>query len=176
MKYYSGSGDDGMTSLASGRVPKTNKVIRALGDLDELLAFLGDAHSKIKYTTVRNTLKDLERSVYSISARVSGYADLVKKRETARISGKDVTYLENAIKFYSKDLKPMSKFLYPNGSPGGSALNVCRTAARKAERSVLEAGVKDRWVLKYMNRLSSLLFVMSRFVNKTDGYKEEFFD
>lgn len=175
MKYYSGTGDKSETSLSSGRIKKTDKMIKALGDLDELLAFLGDAHSKIKYGTVKDTIRNLELGIYTISAQISGYASSVKTKKLNGISSNDVVYLEDSLDSYSKNLEPMKKFVYPNGSQGGTALNICRAVARRAERSVLDAGVSDEWILKYMNRISSLLFVMFRFINKSDNYKEDFF-
>jgi ATP:cob(I)alamin adenosyltransferase len=159
MNYYTGTGDDGKTSLAGRRVSKTDKTIKALGDLDELLAFIGDANSKIKQKSVKTLLKTIEKNIYKISAQVSGYAGVVKKSKTLAITDADMSYLEGSIALYSRKLKYLSKFVYPDGSPAGTALNICRTVARRAERSLLGAGISDKLIMKYMNRMSSLFLL-----------------
>lgn len=174
MEYYSGRGDKGKTDIANKRIGKDKDVIELIGTLDELNAFIGFTLSKIKYEDVRNMLKKTERAIYIISACASGYAALVK-REKVELVKKDVEDLENDIKSISNETDDIVKFIYPNGSESACALNVCRTLARKAERRAIKAKIKNEYILAYLNRLSSLLFVLLRTANKRDGVKEEFF-
>ncbi len=173
MKYYSGSGDDGSTYICNSRVAKTDKLVKAIGDLDELNAFLGNALSKIKYGSVKDALKRVEHDLYLLSGELSGYIDDSAPAE--KVLENNVKFIEDSIAFYAKEIKDTTNFIYPNGFDGATSLNVCRTIARRTERTVLDAGVSDVYILKYLNRLSSLLFVMFRYVNKSDNFKEDIF-
>ena len=173
MKYYSGGGDDGSTYICNSRVAKTDKLVKAIGDLDELNAFLGNALSKIKYGNVKDVLKQVEHDLYLLSGELSAHID--KSAPEKKISEKNVKFIEDSIASYAKEIKDITNFIYPNGFDGATSLNVCRTIARRTERTVLDADVSDVYVLKYLNRLSSLLFVMFRYVNKSDNFKEYVF-
>jgi cob(I)alamin adenosyltransferase len=174
MRYYSGKGDDGKTDIAGKRIKKDDKVIEFIGNLDELNAFIGYALSNIKYEDVKTAMKEVERKIYTVSAYASGYSRLVKKGEM-KINRKDVDELEKEIDSFALETKDITRFLYPNGSEAACIINICRTIARKAERSAIKCKLENREVLAYLNRLSSLLFVLSRVVNKRDGLSEEFF-
>jgi cob(I)alamin adenosyltransferase len=174
MKYYSGTGDKGKTDIANRRIGKDKEIIELIGTLDELNAFIGFALSNTKYLDINSILKKVEKRIYAISACVSGYATLVK-REKIEIGKKDVEDLENDINSISNEIEDIVKFIYPNGSESASILNICRTVARKAERYAVKSKINNGSVIAYLNRLSSLLFVLSRVVNKRDGFKEEFF-
>lgn len=174
MKYYSGKGDDGKTNIAGWRIEKDDGVVEVIGNLDELNAFIGYALSKIQYEDVKTAMREIERKIYIISAYASGYSELVK-RVKVEINRKDVDELEKEIDSFAGETKDITRFLYPNGSEAASIINICRTMARKAERSAIRCKLKNADVLAYLNRLSSLLFVLSRVVNKRDGFSEEFF-
>ena len=174
MRYYSGKGDDGKTDIAGRRIEKDNDIIDLIGSLDELNAFIGYAVSRIKYKDIKTAIKEAERKIYAISAYASGYSGLVK-REKVEINRKDVDELEKEIDSFAGETEDITRFLYPNGSEAGCIINICRTIARKAERSAIKCKLENKEVLAYLNRLSSLLFVLSRVVNKRDGFSEEFF-
>ena len=174
MKYYTGAGDKGKTSVAGKRIGKDNDIIKAIGDVDEVSAALGHAYSFIEDLEVRDILKELERSMYVIGSELSGYLKIAKSK-VKPINGDDLGYLEKTIESLSKRIEPMQKFVYPNGSRGATAINVSRAVARRAERSIIKSGVGGESMLKYMNRISSLLFVLFRYVNKLDGSTEEYF-
>ncbi len=173
MKYYTGKGDNGMTDIKNGRVKKDSAIIKFIGDLDELSAFLGYAISKINYQDINETLKVVERKIYILSAIASGYNTLVKN--DIDISSKDVKEIEKTTDRFSKEINPLTKFLYPNGSESACIINICRTMARRIERDYIESGVKNDYIGAYLNRLSSLLFVIFRLINKRDNFTEEFF-
>ncbi len=174
MKYYTGVGDKGKTSIAGKRVRKDSNIINAIGDVDEVNASLGHAYSFINDEEVKGILKDLERCLYVVGSELSGYIRVVKSK-VKPIDGEDLSRLEQTIESISKRIEPMQKFIYPNGSAGATAINVSRAMARRAERSIIKANVKDEPLLRYMNRLSSLLFVLVRYVNKLEKTEEEYF-
>ncbi|MCL4373011.1 cob(I)yrinic acid a,c-diamide adenosyltransferase [Candidatus Parvarchaeota archaeon] len=174
MKYYSGKGDEGITDIAGKRIEKDDNLIELIGILDELNAFVGYSISKINYEDIKTAMRKVESKIYAISAYASGYSVLIK-REKEGINRKDVDELEKEIDSFAGELKDITRFLYPNGSEAACIINICRTIARKAERSAIKCKLEKKEVLAYLNRLSSLLFVLSRVVNKRDGFNEEFF-
>lgn len=174
MKYYSGNGDKGETGIADKKVMKNSREIVLVGALDELNAFLGYAAAKTKHDDIRDLLKKAEERIYVISAYSTGYSSLVEKKEED-ITGKDVEELEKAMYTLSKETEDIAKFIRPNGSEAATAINICRTLARKAEREAVGSAVKNKEILAYLNRLSSMLFVLFRVENKRDGFSEEFF-
>lgn len=172
-KYYSGTGDDGKTSIAGGRVSKSSGLIKLIGDIDELSAVLGNAASAVKYGGVKDTIKTIEETLYRLSSELSGYTKIIKKKTIKPVGPDDVKFLEDSIEKYSKTLPDLTNFLYPNGSDGATRINVCRTVARRVERDLVEVDETSGSRLQYMNRLSSLLFVLFRYVNQADNVKEE---
>lgn len=173
MKYYTGNGDEGLTDLTRKRVKKDNKMIEFIGTLDELNAFLGYSISKIKYDDVKSILKNIETQVYKINAIASGYSDYVKK--PIEFKKEDITQIEESIDKFSKQTKLLLKFIYPNGDEAACLINICRVIARRAERQYVRAKGNNKIILSYINRLSSLLFVLFRTVNDRSGFKEETF-
>ncbi len=174
MKYYSGRGDGGETDTANSRVKKDSDTIELVGNLDELNAFLGYAINKTKYDDIKEALEKAEKKIYVISAIVTGYSELVK-RENLEITDKDTKELEEYIDKFSEKTDNIIKFVYPNGSESACIINICRVSARKAERQAVKSKIKDKEILSYLNRLSSLLFVLFRLVNRRDSFKEKFF-
>jgi cob(I)alamin adenosyltransferase len=173
MKYYTGKGDAGETYICHVKVAKTDKLIKAIGELDELNAYIGYTLSKIKYGSVRDALEKIEHDIYLLSGQISGYASDVNPKEG--ISEENIKFLENAMETYSKDLKDITNFVYPDGLDDATSINICRAIARRAERSILEAEVKDDFILRYINRLSSFFFVLFRHLNAADNFEERFF-
>jgi cob(I)alamin adenosyltransferase len=169
MKYAFGSGDDGRTNIYNRRISKTDQIIKAVGDIDELSAHIGHAVSCADDDRIIKTLEEIEYDLYVTSAELAGYKGTAAKK----ISANDVKRLEGWITEYSRDLDEMREFIYPNGSMSATEINICRTIARRAEISILEIGMDDKDITGYINRLSSLLFVMFRYANKKGGHKEE---
>lgn len=174
MRYYSGRGDDGKTSLYSGRTKKNDPIVEAIGQIDELSSFIGSAFSKAIDNDVKNTLLEVEEKLYIINAELSGYLYHTKKK-SGRLSESDVKALEKSIDRYSASLPPVTRFLLPNGSSAATELNICRTVARRAERSLTGLKLENDTIYRYVNRLSSLLFVLFRYTNNLDDVKERFF-
>jgi cob(I)alamin adenosyltransferase len=167
-RIYTKLGDGGETHLGDmSRVPKTHPRIEAYGDVDELNAHIG----------VTLTLADLPDQYASWLRRVQNDlfdvgADLAVPhggdRERLRVSADQVTWLEGACDEVNGTLKPLKSFILPGGTPAAAQLHVCRTVCRRAERRALLVEESNPEVVRYLNRLSDLLFILSRGANAGD--------
>jgi cob(I)alamin adenosyltransferase len=164
-RIYTKLGDGGETHLGDmSRVPKTHPRIEAYGDVDELNAHIG----------VTLTLADLPEQHASWLRRVQNDlfdvgADLAVPhggdRERLRINASQVTWLEGACDEVNATLAPLKSFILPGGTPAAAQLHVCRTVCRRAERRALLVEDSNPEVVRYLNRLSDLLFILSRGAN-----------
>ena len=174
-KIYTRTGDAGLTALGTGeRVPKHSARIAAYGTVDETNAVIGVArlHVRDEHTDVDAMLGRIQNDLFDLGADLTvperGQAPA---RERLRVSDAQVKRLEDEIDAMNGQLSPLRSFVLPGGSAAAAALHVARTVCRRAERSMVElAGQPDEGVtapaLKYINRLSDLLFVASRYVNE----------
>ena len=160
------TGDGGTTGLGDGtRVSKDHKRIAALGDVDELNSNLGVLLAEILPDDVRELLGTIQQELFNLGGELSipGY-ELLKEAAVAR--------LDEALAHYNASLPRLKEFILPGGRRGAALAHVCRTVARRAERSVValatEAPVRAA-PRQYMNRLSDLLFVLARVLNRVDG-------
>lgn len=160
MKIYTKTGDDGTTSLLGGkRVSKSSSRICALGELDELNAWLGVL--KTIPTTLRQAQGDItqiQNDIYLICAEIAD-ARQVKKQ---LISGKNVKTLEKYIDELEKKLPPLKKFTIPGKDVFSAHAHLARTVCRRAERTVVALKPKNANIIPYLNRLSDLLFMLAR--------------
>lgn len=181
MKLYTRTGDAGETSLFDGRrVRKDDARVDAYGDVDELNAWLGVVRAALAgvsapgVRTFDDALVHIQRDLFAIGAELADPADKIADRVTkAAVGDDDVERLERLIDRLEGDVPPLRRFILPGGTPAGAALHVARTVCRRAERRVvgLEPPVKPV-LLRYVNRLSDLLFVMARAVNHGAGLPE----
>jgi cob(I)alamin adenosyltransferase len=175
-KIYTRTGDAGMTALGTGeRVLKHAPRIAAYGTVDEANAAIGvarlalrEAHPDVDamLARVQNDLFDLGADL-TMPERSEGKA---RARAPLRVSDAQVKRLEDEIDALNGELAPLRSFVLPGGSAAAAALHVARTVCRRAERGIVElAQLPNEPVssagLKYINRLSDLLFVASRYVN-----------
>jgi len=168
-RIYTKLGDGGETHLGDmSRVPKTHPRIEAYGDVDELNSQIG----------VTLTLDDLPERYGEWLRRVQNDlfdvgADLSVPhggdRERLRVSAGQVQWLEEACDEVNATLKPLKSFVLPGGTPAAAHLHVCRTVCRRAERRALFVEDGNPEVVRYLNRLSDLLFILSRAVNGPQG-------
>jgi cob(I)alamin adenosyltransferase len=168
-RIYTRLGDDGETHLGDmSRVPKTHPRIEAYGTVDELNAQLGVAlvvpglpeHFAAFLRRVQNDLFDVGAD---ISVPHGG------DRERLRLAGEQTTWLEQACDEVNAELAPLKSFVLPGGSPAASQLHVCRTVCRRAERRTIDCGDEvNRECVRYLNRLSDLLFILARAANAGD--------
>ena len=176
LKIYTRTGDAGDTGLfGGGRVAKDHPRVDAYGDVDELNAALGLARSIEMMPRIDEVLVPLQRDLFAIGALLAT-PDLAKMRqqlEKARIDEGRIAELERAIDMGEAELEPLTAFIIPGGTPKAAALHVARTVCRRAERKVvrLRHDVPEipALAVKYLNRLSDLLFVMARYANHLAG-------
>ncbi|MBI3385170.1 cob(I)yrinic acid a,c-diamide adenosyltransferase [Candidatus Gottesmanbacteria bacterium] len=193
MKIYTRTGDGGQTSLYGGkRVLKSDLRIEAYGSVDELNSVVGvvitesqknkttkilfersenfSLRSKNNLISFEEVLLEIQGDLLLIGSLLAGYKISSIKYQV--LSSKK---LENLIDNLEKGLPELRNFILPGGSRTGSLLHLARTICRRAERRVVELNQKetiDKNIIIYLNRLSDLLFVMARFVNKEEGIKE----
>ncbi len=176
MKIYTRTGDRGETGLFDGtRVPKSDARVDAYGEVDELNAVLGLARASIADPEIADTLAHLQRDLFALGARLADPGERIARRVTkAGIDAEDVGRLEGWIDRFESELPPLRRFILPGGSPPGAVLHLARTVCRRAERRIVGLGpdAVDLVLIAYINRLSDLLFVLARVVNKRVGAAE----
>jgi cob(I)alamin adenosyltransferase len=178
MKIYTKTGDKGETGLfGGGRVSKSHPRVEAYGDIDELNAVIGLARSIEMMPRIDEVLAPVQRDLFSLGALLATpNHDKVKQQlEKARIDESRVMELERAIDDGEAELEPLTAFILPGGTPKSAALHVARTVCRRAERKVISLGSEvdvPPVVVKYLNRLSDLLFVLARVANRRAGAPE----
>jgi cob(I)alamin adenosyltransferase len=146
------------------RVPKTHPRIEAYGTVDELNAqlgvLLGLGDLEPRYAEwVRHIQNDLFDVGADISVPHGG------DRTRLRLRPEQTTWLEERCDEVNATLAPLKSFVLPGGTPAAAQLHVCRTVCRRAERRVIECGEEVRECVRYLNRLSDLLFILSRGAN-----------
>ena len=179
MKIYTRTGDGGETSLFGGtRVGKDSPRVAAYGDVDELNALIGVARlaagDSDGTAEIGAELVHLQRDLLAMGALLADPSGTVGERiSKAKITDADVTRLEQIIDRFEAELPPLASFILPGGASCGATLHVARAVCRRAERSMvaLEPAV-DPLLLKYINRLSDLLFVLARAANHRAGVPE----
>jgi len=165
-RIYTRLGDDGETHLGDmSRVPKTHPRIEAYGAVDELNAQLGVAlNAPDLPDRYRDWLRQVQNDLFDVGADLS--VPPGGERERLRVSAGQTEWLERACDEVNASLEPLRSFVLPGGTPAASALHVCRTVCRRAERRALALGSEaNPEVVRYLNRLSDLLFILSRGAN-----------
>jgi cob(I)alamin adenosyltransferase len=174
-QWYTGTGDDGFTGvLGRERVPKYALRPEAYGTVDEASAFLGIARAHAQVEGVRAALLTIQRDLYVMMA------DLATLPETATrepwLKEERLEWLEAQTDAFGALVEMPKAFIVAGDSYSSACLEVCRTVARRAERLVArlshEGEMRNDTPLKYLNRLSSLLFVMGRVEDKAAGVKK----
>ncbi|MQA31296.1 MAG: cob(I)yrinic acid a,c-diamide adenosyltransferase [Luteitalea sp.] len=175
MKIYTRTGDTGETSLFdNSRVSKAHPRVDAYGDVDELNAWLGVALAADVGGDIAADLTRIQRDLFAVGAQLADPSDRLATRVTkAFVSDEDVERLEQLIDRLEAQLPPLRRFILAGGSPAGAALHLARTVCRRAERRIVALEpAADVVVVRYVNRLSDLLFVMARAVNHRAGVPE----
>ena len=175
MKIYRRTGDAGETSLFDGtRVMKHDDRVDAYGEVDETNAWVGLARASRLDADLDADLVQIQRDLFALGAQLADPADKIADRITkATLGDTDVARLEGIIDRLDTELPPLRRFILAGGTPAGAALHVARTVCRRAERRMvaLQPPV-DPVLLRYVNRLSDLLFVLARAVNHRAGVPE----
>lgn len=166
-------GDQGETSLVGKRVSKNDPRVEAYGTVDELNSFIGLAKSFLNDKRLLEFLDKMQSDLFVVGAQL---ATVTTKGSESKTTGEDVVWLEKISDEMEKELKPIKKFVLPNGSQPASALHVARSVCRRAERRIVTLAKKEEVnpeVIRYVNRLSDTLFIMSRYVNQKLGVEEK---
>lgn len=165
-KIATRTGDDGSTGLGDGsRVGKDSLRIQALGDVDELNSQIGVLLCEPLPEAVREALLTIQHDLFDLGGElcIPGYTVLADAH---------LARLDSLLEQYNATLPPLKEFILPGGSRSAALAHVCRTVARRAERSVVmldkDTGVNAA-ARQYLNRLSDLCFVLARVLNRADG-------
>ena len=175
-RIYTRAGDKGKTGLLSGeRIDKADPRVEAYGTVDELGTFLGLAkvHSSER---IAGYIHGIQQKLFLINAELATNTESLEPdnplRKLERVSTDDVVHLEKIADDLSEELPLLANFVIPGGTKGSAFLHVCRTVCRRAERRIVEFANQhpvNEELVRYINRLSDLLFVMSRCENLEEG-------
>jgi cob(I)alamin adenosyltransferase len=168
-KITTRTGDDGTTGLADGtRLGKDHVRITALGSVDELNSQLGVLLAEELLPDVRAVLLMIQNDLFDLGGALA----LPTQDQFAE---NKISWLDERIAHYNADLLPLREFILPGGSRAGALCHVARTVTRRAERdlvSLAQCDVVPQHALPYLNRLSDLLFVLSRCINRAQSVPE----
>ncbi len=172
--FYTSEGDSGDTGiLGSGRVSKNSAVIEAVGSVDEATAALGLARSLSNNQNTKQIILMVQKTLYILMSEIS--TDAATADQFARINQEDVDQLEEEIASLEEMVDLPRAFIIPGVTPASSALSLARTIIRRAERRVVALfetkGFKNEHLLAYINRLSSLIFILEVFEIQNSGKK-----
>ncbi len=172
-KLYTRTGDSGRTALfGGGRVAKDHPRVEAYGAVDELNSTLGVTISALPRPSrgVAAALQSVQNELFNIGSELA--SETGPKAEAGRLflePEAKIAALERLIDEYDAKLPPLRTFVLPSGSHAGALLHLARTVCRRAERAVVRLAREEPVnpaVLTYLNRLSDLLFVLARYINK----------
>ena len=165
-KIYTRTGDDGTTGLGDGsRLPKDSPRVDAMGLVDTLNAFVGRILAHDVPQAVRERLVDVQHDLFDLGAELC-------LPGVTKIGDEHVARLERALDGFNADLPGLKEFILPGGSAAAADAHLARTACRNAERAVVALARGEAvgdGPRRYLNRLSDLLFVIARVVNRAAG-------
>jgi cob(I)alamin adenosyltransferase len=165
-KITTRTGDRGETGLGDGsRVAKSSPRVRALGDVDELNSAIGLLVAEQPPAEIAETLSDVQHDLFDLGGELSipGHAML---------GDAQIERLDARIEAWNAELPPLKEFILPGGTRAAAAAHVARTICRRAERSLVALKEKEKVsdaALRYLNRLSDLLFIAGRRLNRAAG-------
>lgn len=174
-KFYTRTGDEGYTGLLGNeRVPKYHLRIEALGALDESTAALGTARFSCKLDSNKEIIFEIQKDLYHMMAEISATSDHAEKFR--RINQSRVQWLESIIDQIGETIEMPAGFILPGDTPSGAALAVSRTIIRRAERETSrllhEKLIMNSEILRYLNRLSTLCFILEIKENQAWGIEK----
>lgn len=174
VRIYTRGGDRGETGLIGGaRVPKDHLRVEAYGAVDELNSHLGVALTQLADPDLLDVVQTIQNRLFDIGAELA--TPPIRRRTIPPITSEHVKALEGVIDAYEDALPALREFILPGGIEAAAMLHVARTVARRAERRVVtlaRAEAVNPEVLRYLNRLSDLLFVLARTVNHRTNHPD----
>jgi cob(I)alamin adenosyltransferase len=170
MRIYTKTGDDGTTGLLyGGRVPKDDARTSAFGASDEAVAALGLARAEVADATLADLLLRLQRELFVVGAEIATNADAWPKLAagSTRVTAEMVSSVEGLIDTYVERTSMPQEFVVPGETRASAAIDLARAIVRRCERAVVtlarEGMLPDGEILRYLNRLADLLFVLARY-------------
>jgi cob(I)alamin adenosyltransferase len=173
VKIYTKTGDDGTTGLLGGRrLPKDDVRIDAYGTIDELNAVLGLARAQGLDSVADRLVAQLQDELFAVGSALADVSPQGRFRNA--ITVEHAEHLESTIDELESELTALTQFILPGGTVAAAQLHLARTVCRRAERLVVKLSRQPREdvpraLIVYLNRLSDLLFVLARVVNRRDG-------
>lgn len=168
-RIYTRTGDKGQTGLGDGsRIAKDSLRVEVIGDVDELNSHIGVVMSRSIPEPVAECLENIQHDLFHIGGELA-----TPGRES--ITSEDVSALEKILDGFNDRLPPLKEFVLPGGGPAASACHVARAVCRRTERHLVSLGKEaavNAELLRYMNRLSDLLFVLARILVWEEGGAE----
>ena len=173
-KVYTRTGDDGTTGLGGGqRVRKDSPRIEAYGTVDELNSSIGVALAAGLTPALDERLRGIQNELFHLGSDLCILEADKARLSVPRIEERHVAALEKTMDALTDQLPALENFVLPGGAPGAAALHVARTVCRRAERRIVALDPPvDPVLLRYVNRLSDLLFVLARVANHRAGVPE----
>lgn len=175
MKIYTKKGDEGKTSLIGGtRVSKSHLRIESYGTIDELNSYIGWVRDLTDKIIEQDLLVDIQDRLFTIGSHLATDPEK-SKMKLPELREENVQVLENAMDQMEEVLPEMKSFVLPGGHPAVSCTHVARCVCRRAERLIValnDEHIVDPLILKYLNRLSDYLFVLSRYISMQTGAHE----
>ncbi len=174
-KIYTKTGDKGTTSLVGGtRLPKDHIKIEAYGSVDELNAWIGVLADAPENKERNAFLKEIQDRLFTIGAELASEPEQNKKK-LPELFESDIVVLEKEMDFYNETIPTLRAFVLPGGHPLVSFAHVARTVCRRSERQVISLSHNEEvnpLIIKYLNRLSDYLFVLSRKITQEQNAPE----
>lgn len=171
MRYYTGTGDQGATDLLGDRVSKNDPIVTLLGDLDETTSSIGNGRAHATNIELKSRLQEAQHDLYRMMAELA-YTDEIRPA-TYRFSSDRVAWLESVTDNLGERFALPAHFILPGDTVPGAALDLARTVTRRAERSAVEVQsvgrLSNQEILRYLNRLSSFLFIAARYEDHLAG-------
>jgi cob(I)alamin adenosyltransferase len=174
-KFYTRMGDEGFTGIiGKERLPKFDLRIEVLGTIDEANAALGMARSLCKVTENAELILQIQRDLFALMSEIAATADLAERFR--KIGAEKVIWLEEKSDEMTQKISSPMEFIVPGDSQAGAALDMARTIVRRAERRVVELvhhkGLQNQELVRFLNRLSSLIYVMEIRENQAAGFEK----
>lgn len=195
MNIYTGRGDFGNTNvIGGGTVKKSDSLVHAYGEVDELNSNVGLLSERIREKFVYNNrleyyseykdeiigllneIKEIQNDLFDVGSILSD----PKNKMNMTVSVSRIAFLEEAIDKYQSQLEELKYFIIPNGSVPASTAQIVRAVTRRTERAITKAYEEESRTASpemfiYMNRLSDYFFSVGRFLNKIDDYKDSYY-
>ena len=179
-RVYTRAGDTGTTALAGGqRVPKDSLRIEAYGTVDELNSTIGVAVATGTVEELRDPFFVIQQVLFNLGSDLATLEADKERRAGPAVEPRHVEQLEGWIDAWNEAVEPLTSFVLPGGDPAAAQLHVCRTVCRRAERLAIALSREEpvgESVIPYLNRLSDLLFVASRYQNDRSGHGDVLWD